>query len=156
MSFRVVKHSETVRYTVQRIRVTSEFKLAAAALLRPQSAVEAIPLPNLPSARADSTIVSDAVLPGVTASLMQQCACIGLVCVLALGVAFNRAGKRRLASDGSSYGLHPTAQARFIASWSESCRLGWLRARWSLQRPSATLSVSMAAWGTAFSPYSMT
>ena len=103
-----------------------------------------------------STIVSVAVLPGVNASLMQQCACIGLVCVLALGVAFNRAGKRRLASDGSSYGLHPTAQARFIASWSESCRLGWLRARWSLQRPSATLSVSMAAWGTAFSPYPMT
>ena len=38
-----------------------------------------------------STIVSVAVLPGVNASLMQQCACIGLVCVLALGVAFNRA-----------------------------------------------------------------
>ena len=46
-------------------------------------------LQNLPSARAEAAYVFEAVLAGVTAGIMQPCACIDLTCVLPLGVAFS-------------------------------------------------------------------
>ena len=57
-------------------------------------------LPNLPSARTEAAFVAEAVAAGVTAGIMQPCSRGDLICVLPLGVAFNRAGKRRLIWDG--------------------------------------------------------
>ena len=53
-------------------------------------------LPNLPSGRTEAAFVAEAVAAGVTAGIMQPCMRGDLICVLPLGVAFNRASKRQL------------------------------------------------------------
>ena len=59
--------------------------------------------PNLPTARAEAAYVSEA----VSAGIMQPCARSDLICVLPLGVALNRAGKRRLIWDGRHVNSYP-------------------------------------------------
>ena len=72
-----------------------------------------------PSAYAESAFVSEAVAAGVAAGIMVACDRSALHCILPLGVAFNRKGKRRLIWDGRHVnrylrqgkipsGVHPT------------------------------------------------
>ena len=63
-------------------------------------------LRNHPSAYTESAFVSDAVAAGVAAGIMVACDRSALTCVLPLGVAFNRKGKRRLIWDGRHVNRH--------------------------------------------------
>jgi hypothetical protein len=63
-------------------------------------AAPAAHLRNHPSAYAESDFVSEAVAAGVAAGIMVACDRSFLKCVLPLGVAYNRKGKRRLIWDG--------------------------------------------------------
>ena len=110
--YRLPAHEQYWLATMQQIRLVSALILSIITdgcgldLDLVKGPAPPIFLPNLPSARAEAAFVAEAVAAGVTAGIMQQCTRGDLICVLPLGVTFNRAGKRLLIWDGCHVNAH--------------------------------------------------